>query len=106
MLEALHEASVVAQGTRCSQHLLSVSLSQPESEWVDIELFEDAIERVEKHLRVENQPRIVLFHSTEGRRHAHCVWSRIEIENMRAINLPFFKNKLNTIAKELYLEHG
>lgn len=42
----------------------------------------------------------------EGRRHAHCVWSRIDIDKMKAINLPHFKLKLRDISRQLYLEHG
>ncbi len=49
---------------------------------------------------------MVVFHEKEGRRHAHCVWSRIDIDEMKAINIAFPKRKLNEIAKSLYLEHG
>ncbi len=55
---------------------------------------------------LEGQPRVMVFHEKEGRRHAHVVWSRINAETMTAINLPFFKNKLVELTKELYLEHG
>lgn len=55
---------------------------------------------------LENQLRIVVFHEKEGRRHAHCVWSRIDMQEMKAINLPFYKNKLNEISKQIYIEHG
>ena len=34
------------------------------------------------------------------------VWTRIDAREMKAINLPYFKNKLKEIAKDLYLEHG
>ncbi len=42
----------------------------------------------------------------EGRRHAHAVWSRIDADKMKAINLPHYKNRLNALSKELYLENG
>jgi len=54
---------------------------------------------------LDNQPRVIVFHEKEGRRHAHCVWSRINAETMTAINLPFYKRKLNEISKEQYLKH-
>jgi hypothetical protein len=47
-----------------------------------------------------------VFHEKEGRRHAHAVWSRINGDTMRAIPIPYFKNKLNTIAKDIYLEQS
>jgi len=48
----------------------------------------------------------VVFHEKEGRRHAHCVWSRIRMEEMNAVNLPFFKMKLQDVSRELYRENG
>lgn len=71
-----------------------------------IEVFECAVKQIEQKLGLENQPRALVFHEKEGRRHAHCVWSRIDIESMRAINLTHFKMKLKDISRTLYLEHG
>lgn len=103
---AFKEAYAISRGTRCSQFLFSLSLSPPESELVPVAVFEDAIERIEKKLGLSGQPRVVIFHEKEGRRHAHCVWSRIDMETMKAINLPHFKMKLMDISRELYIEHG
>lgn len=102
---ALHEAQAISQGTCCTKYLFSVSFSPPLSENVSIAAFEDAITRVEQEMKLEGQPRIIVFHEKEGRRHAHAVWSRIDTNSMTAINLPFFKNRLMGISKELYLKH-
>lgn len=104
--EALREAEVVAKGTKCRQHLFSVSFNPPETERVPVAAFAAAIDEAEKRLGLEGQARAIVFHEKEGRRHAHVVWSRINVETMTAINLPFFKMKLNGLAKELFLEHG
>lgn len=103
---AMKEAQGVAQGTRCKQFLFSVSLNPPESESVPVEAFESALDRIEEKNGLAGQPRIVVFHEKEGRRHCHAVWSRIDAETMTARPLPFFKTKLREISKELYLEHG
>jgi hypothetical protein len=34
------------------------------------------------------------------------VWSRIDPEQMKALNLPYFKNRLSELPQDLYLEHG
>jgi hypothetical protein len=34
------------------------------------------------------------------------VWSRIDPEQMKALNLPYFKNRLSELSQDLYLEHG
>ena len=104
--EAFQEAHAIARGTRCQKFLFSLSLSPPENEDVGIDVFEAAIEQIEQSLGLDDQPRAIVFHEKEGRRHAHAVWSRVNAGSLTAIEMPFFKRKLNDIARELYLEHG
>ena len=106
VLGALNEAHALSKGTQCRQFMYSLSLNPPQDEKVDIRVFEETLEQVEKKLGLENQPRVIVFHEKEGRRHAHAVWSRIDTDEMKAINIAFPKRKLNEISKSLYLEHG
>ena len=103
---AFQEAYAVSKGTRAKQYLFSLSLNPPPGEKVPIEVFETAVEQIEQRLGLDGQPRAIVFHEKEGRRHAHAVWSRIDTAEMKAINLPHYKLKLRDIAKEMYLEHG
>jgi hypothetical protein len=102
---AFKEAHAISRGTRCRQFLFSLSLSPPERESVPVEVFECAIKAVEDKIGLSGQPRVIVFHEKEGRRHAHCVWSRIDANCMKAINLPHFKRKLQDISRQLYLEN-
>lgn len=106
VLGAMKEAYAVSLGTKCRQHLFSVSLSPPAHESVRPEVFERACGMIEERLGLSGHPRMIVFHEKEGRRHAHAVWSRIDADSMTAKNLPFFKMKLRDISKELYLENG
>ena len=106
VIGAFREAQAVARGTRCKQFLFSVSLSPPETALVSVGAFERAIDRIEKDTGLTGQPRVIVFHEKEGRRHAHAVWSRIDAETMTARPMSHFKRKLQTISKGLYLEHG
>jgi hypothetical protein len=103
---ALQECEAVAMGTRCQNHLFSLSLSPPEFADVAIDVFEDAIARIEGELGLDDQPRAIVFHEKEGRRHAHAVWSKVDGAQMKAINLSFYKRKLTAISKQLFLEQG
>jgi len=103
---AFKEAEAISLGTKCRQYLFSLSLSPPEESSVPEETFERAIERIEEKLGLSGQPRAIVFHEKEGRRHAHCVWSRIDAQTMTARPLPYFKRKLMDVARELYLDHG
>jgi hypothetical protein len=103
---AFQEIEAHSKGTRCKNYLFSLSLNPPEKESVGIEAFQDAVNRIEAKLGLSEQARAMVFHEKQGRRHAHCVWSRIDVQEMKAVQLPYFKMKLQDIAKELYLEHG
>ncbi|HEU0142201.1 MAG TPA: hypothetical protein VFQ79_20940 [Bryobacteraceae bacterium] len=103
---AFKEAYAVSRATKAKQFLFSLSLNPPPNERVSVDAFESAVDAVEKKLGLEGQPRAIVFHEKDGRRHAHAVWSRIDAAHMRAINLPFFKTKLRDVARELFLEHG
>lgn len=103
---ALAEIEALANATQCQKYLFSLSLNPPPHENVPVEVFEAAIERIAETLGLAAQPHAVVFHEKEGRRHAHCVWSRIDTGKMKAINLPHFKRKLMAVSRELYIEHG
>ena len=108
---AFRETYAISRGTRCQQYLFSLSLSPPKGARVSNEEFERAVGKVEVKLGLPGQPRALVYHEKRGddgqvRRHAHAVWSRISIEEMKAIPLPHSKRKLQDVARELYLEHG
>ncbi|WP_300029337.1 relaxase [uncultured Roseobacter sp.] len=103
---ALQEADAIAKGTQCKQFLFSLSLSPPETEQVPVGVFEAAVADIEKRLGLSDQPRAIVFHEKNGRRHAHAVWSRIDVQDMKAINLPFYHNRLTELSKDLFLQHG
>lgn len=103
---AFNEAHAISKGTQCKQFLFSLSLNPPKDADASIEDLREAAERAEQALGLVGQPRAFVVHEKNGRRHAHVVWSRIDAESMKAVNLPHFKNRLNALSKELYLEHG
>jgi hypothetical protein len=103
---ALHEIDAIAKGTRTKNTLFSMSLNPPPNATVSVDVFEAAIERIEQKLGLDGQPRAIVFHEKDGRRHAHAVWSRINYEQMKAINLAFYKTKLRDVSRELFYEHG
>ena len=103
---AFKEVEAISRGTKCQQYLFSLSLSPPEKENVGVGVFEGAIEKIEERLGLEGQPRAIVFHEKDGRRHAHCVWSRIDAQTMTARRLSHFKNKLMDVSRGLYLDNG
>lgn len=105
LTDALHEAYAVSRGTKCRQFMFSLSLNPPKQAQVSEADFQKAVDEAEKRLGLSGQPRAIILHEKEGRRHAHVVWSRIRADELKAINLPFFKTKLTSLSRELFLEH-
>jgi hypothetical protein len=110
LLGTFQESYAVSRGTRCKQHLYSLSLSPPKDADVSNETFEDAIDRAEQQLGLTGQPRAIVFHEKRGddgvlRRHAHAVWCRIDTVQMKARQLSFTHTKLQSLARELYREN-
>ncbi|MDF2365643.1 relaxase/mobilization nuclease domain-containing protein [Sneathiella sp.] len=106
LLDAFREVDAISKGTRCQKYLFSMSLNPPGDAVTNEAMFEKTADAIERKLGLEGQPRAIVFHDKDGRRHAHVVWSRIDSERMRAINLPHYKRKLKDVSRELFLEHG
>lgn len=108
---ALQESYAMSRATKCKQHLYSLSLNPPKDAKPTPEDFEAAINKVEKQLGLDNQPRVIVFHEKRGldgeiRKHAHAVWSRIDTKNMKAIPLPFTKMQLRGVSRDLFVQHN
>lgn len=102
---ALIEAEAISKGTRCRQFLYSLSLSPPTRERVPVSAFENAIETTEARLGLNGHARVVVFHEKKGRRHAHCVWLRVNQETMKAVRMSHDRRKLGDISRQLFFEH-
>jgi len=103
---AMAEVQAISKGTRCRQPVFSLSLSPPKDKPLTTDALVEVADRAEATLGLTGQPRAVVVHEKEGRKHAHVVWSRIDGDSMTAVNMPFYKTKLNALSKELFLENG
>lgn len=101
---ALAEYEAVAAGTRCKEPLYSLAINP--SSPLSREQYLAAIDHIEGKLGLTGQPRAVVFHVKNGREHCHVVWSRIDLDNMRAIGLSHDRMKLRTCARELAHAYG
>lgn len=106
VMGALNEAYAISRGTECKKFLYSLSLNPPPTEKVTTQDFVKAIDMAAKDLGLVGQPRVIVFHEKEGRQHCHCVWHRIDTEQMKAIHMPYDHRKLQDISRKLFLKHG
>lgn len=103
---ALNEAYAISKATRCKQFLYSLSANPPPNKAVSTADFISFIDQAESALGLDGQPRAIVFHEKNGRRHAHCVWSRIKADTLTAVHLPHTKRKLVSLTRDIFLERG
>lgn len=104
--EALHEMEAVASGTRCQKALYHASINTGPGEELTLEQKAAAVARLELALGLEGHARAVVEHRKEGRDHLHVVWSRIDVDTMRAAHDGHNFRKHEAVARELEREFG
>lgn len=103
---ALSEAYAISKATQCERFMFSLSLNPPTDHIATEHEFLEAADRAEQKLGLTGQPRAIVVHEKEGRRHAHVVWSRIDGDGLKAIHLGRYKLALRDLSRDLYLDHG
>ncbi len=103
---ALLEMEAVAAGTRATKPFYHASINTRADEPLSDEQRTHAIERLEEVLGLTGQSRVVVVHLKEGREHCHIVWSRIDLERMKAISDSHNYRKHEEVSRALEKEFG
>jgi len=98
---AFAEWHAEAKATNCTKYLYSLSINPDHTQGpYTRDHYHDFIRRTEGRLGLTDQPRAVVFHVKHGREHCHVVWSRIDIDKMKAVQLSHDRQKLRAVAQE------
>ena len=105
---ALPEMEAVASACpNCKKPLYQASINTQAHERMSDEQRMKAVDRLEKEFGLIGQPRVVVVHEkNDGREHCHVVWSRIDLDKMRAISDSHNFRKHEIVARELEREFG
>jgi hypothetical protein len=103
--DAFRDVEIMADGTKCEQPFFHVQVRNRDGETLTREQWEYTANRIERMLGLTGQPRAIAFHTYEqtGHEHMHIAWSRIDEDTLTAKPLPFFKERLKKISRELEL---
>jgi hypothetical protein len=104
--DAFRTVHVMAEATNCEQPFFHVQVRNRDGELLTRRQWEHTADRIDGMLGLKDQPRAVAFHIDEktGHEHMHVAWSRIDENTMTARALPFFKDRLRKISRELERE--
>lgn len=106
LADALLEMEAVAAGARTKRHFYHASLNTRADEILTPEQERRALDRLEEELGLQDQARAVVAHVKEGRAHLHVVWSRIDLETMKAIPDAHNYRRHELVARALEREFG
>jgi hypothetical protein len=106
LFSAFREVEAVAAGTRCTKPLYHASINTRADEVMTGDQRDHAINTLEEALGFGGQPRAVVQHVKNGREHYHIVWSRIDVENMRALRADFNYRTHEEVSRQLEREFG
>jgi Relaxase/Mobilisation nuclease domain len=96
-----------AKGTQCVKYLYSLSINPDHTQGpFNRDHYYDFIRRTESILGLGEQPRAVVFHVKHGREHCHVIWSRIDTDKMKAVQLSHDRQKLRAVAQEYAKDHN
>jgi hypothetical protein len=104
---AFAEWEAASTATNCEKYLYHLMLNpDPQQRRLTRAEYFEYIARTEKTLGLTDQPRVVVFHSKDGREHCHVAWSRIDTERLRAVTLSHDRQKLRSITRQFARDMG
>ena len=108
IVDAFRSVHVVAEATKCQEPFFHCQVRNPEGETLTREQWIYTADRIERMLGLKDQPRAIAFHIDKktGHEHMHVAWSRIDQETLTAKALPFYKERLKKVCRELEKHFG
>ncbi|MCG7990586.1 MAG: relaxase/mobilization nuclease domain-containing protein [Candidatus Thiodiazotropha lotti] len=102
----LTEFDALRKGSQAAKHLIHISVSPSPGEKMDEKKWARAWELVEKVHSISEQPYIGKGHDKKGRYHEHRVYSRINLDTGKAINMSWPRIKNERISRQVEAEFG
>lgn len=93
-----------SKGTNCEKPIYHAQLNPDRA--LSREEWDRAIQIFEKEMGLEGYPRAVVLHEKKGREHVHLVYSRIDLETMRAWSDSWNYVKHERVSREIEWQFG
>jgi len=103
---ALVQMDAYAVGTRCEKSLYHAAISPEPPHVLTPEQRAEAVDALEARLGLVGHARLVVMHEKRSRQHIHVVWSRIDLEKMRAVSDSHNFRKHEEVARDLERRFG
>lgn len=103
---ALTEMDAYAEGTKCEHPLYHAQINPEPPYRLTLEQCFECVDALEEKLGLEGHARVVVLHEKHGRQHIHVVWTRIDLDHMRAVPDSHNFVKHEQVARDLERRFG
>jgi hypothetical protein len=104
--DAFREMEAVALATFCRNYFYHANVNPRQDELLSAEQWQIAVDTLEQQLGLKGNARFVVEHFKVGRTHRHVIWSRIDVNAMRAIPMTDDYEKHQRVSRELEKAFG
>lgn len=104
--QSLKDMDELGKATRAQSSLFHLAINPNDRDQLTREDWQHAVAKAEKALGLEEQPRAIVSHLHNGKEHWHVVWSRVDVEACRCVEMSFSNRKLCRTAREIEQELG
>ena len=85
---ALREMQAIGRQSRSRGNFLyQANINPPADADLTDEQWRQAVERLERNLKLEGHQRAIVEHIKHGRRHYHVVWNRVDIDTLKVVDI-------------------
>jgi hypothetical protein len=104
--DAFREMEAVALATFCKNYFYHANINPRQDELLSAEQWQIAVDTLEQHLGLKGNARFVVEHFKVGRTHRHVIWSRIDVNVMRAVPMTDDYEKHQLVSREMEKRFG
>jgi hypothetical protein len=106
IFDAFRDIDILAGATKAEKPLFHVQVRLPEGDQLSRSQWDETADHIQHRLGLDGQPRADVYHRDEetGELHLHLVFSLINADTLKVKELPFFKLRLKSLARELEKE--
>ena len=105
--EALTDWELAAQClTKGEKPLYHTQIRTAAGEHLTADQWLETVDKLEKRLHLEKNPRAVVAHNLDGQVHLHAVWSRLDIDHEKLVPMSYDRKSHHRTSRELEVEFG
>ena len=98
---AMQEMDAVGGASECEKYVYHASINPALSDHLTPEQMLQAVDILERHLKLEDHQRVIVSHEKDGREHYHIAWNRVDPETMKAVTMSHNYRAHEEAAREI-----